>query len=76
MLTLSVVVQVQKLVAPLGHDTKRILKKSDNDEESADGREIPIPRSTRQQVLRNLTLSFTVRGGSSRRGKLTALSAR
>ena len=76
MLTLSVVVQVKKLVAPLGHDTKRIFKKGDNDEESADGREVPIPRFTRQQVLCNLTPSSTVREGSSNRGKLTALSAR
>lgn len=50
-LTVAVVVEVQQLVAPLGDDTERILEERDNDQETANGWE--IPRSMRGKVSRH-----------------------
>lgn len=40
--TVSVVVQVGELVAPLGDDAQSIFKEGDNDEETANGRDVAI----------------------------------
>ena len=41
-LTLSVVVEVEKLVTPLGHDADGILEEGNDDEESTDGWEVTV----------------------------------
>lgn len=40
--TLSVIVEVCELVAPLCQDAQRILEESDNDQEAADSWKVPI----------------------------------
>jgi hypothetical protein len=47
-LTVAVVVKIQQLVAPLGDDPEPIFKKSDDDQESSDGREVST--AMRRQV--------------------------
>lgn len=37
LLTVAVVVEIEKLVAPLGDDTERILEESDDDQETSNG---------------------------------------
>lgn len=48
MLTVSVVVEVGKLVTPLRDDSKRIFEKGDNDEETANGWKISMRAKSAQ----------------------------
>lgn len=41
-LTMSVVLQVGELVAPLGNNTERIFEERDDDQETADGGEVTV----------------------------------
>lgn len=43
-LTVSIIMKIEKLVAPLGHDTEGILNKCNNDEEPADGGQVAVFR--------------------------------
>lgn len=40
--TVSVVMEVCELIAPLGQNAQCVLEESDNNQEAADGREVPI----------------------------------
>jgi hypothetical protein len=48
----SVVVEVCELVAPLSQNAQRILEESDNDQEAADGWEVPIQVNASSIVAR------------------------
>jgi hypothetical protein len=47
-LTVAVVLQVKKLIGPLGDDTKSIFEEGDDDQETANGREIAVNRDKGQ----------------------------
>jgi hypothetical protein len=47
-LTVTVVLQVEQLVGPLGDDTESIFEEGDDDQETANGREIAVNKDKGQ----------------------------